>query len=134
MNDANLTLFAIFQILVVAIVCPANKVISSHLVSKQAAQLYIESHCEYQPCQTTVGAPCDVWRHLFSLVSPSICAVLHHGQCPGPGHAYDCHVIIVVSSAGDIRQTDTAFALLLHCALCLFGVQYSSHQAEGYYS
>ena len=38
MNDANLTLFAIFQILVVAIVCPANKVISSHLVSEQAAQ------------------------------------------------------------------------------------------------
>ena len=38
MNDANLTLFAIFQILVVAIVCPANKVISSHLVSKQAVQ------------------------------------------------------------------------------------------------
>ena len=33
------------------------------------------------------------------------------------------------------KLTPHLFALLLHCALCLFGVQYSSHQeAEGYYS
>ena len=48
--------------------------------------------------------------------------MLHHGQCPGPGHAYDCHVIIVVSSAGDIRQTDTAF-ICIAAALCIVPVR-----------